>query len=1064
MGNLVTPNGKLIDSYYNKYDESKRYQEILLRAGYPTQANEINEMQSILFERLKRVADGIYSDGDTIADAQIVVNESTGETQAQAGAIYIGGAVWPVEAASFTIPTEGTIAVGIRLVETIISELEDPDLYNPAIGSRSEGEPGAWRRKIVAQWGYDGDGGPGDFYPVHMVDDGVVRAKEAPPAFDAITQSIARYDRDSTGGGTYVCAGMFVDVAEDTEDGRQVYTVTEGRARVDGFGVDMLTSRRLVYDAEPDLRFVDTEVIEADGTPSQRIRVAHAPIYNITALHVPVQVTETLTHGNFSGCADPLQHSGVLKIVSVTMGSTTYNEGTDFVRTGDTVDWSPKGAEMSTGSTYTVTYNYLDRSREPEDVDFDGFTVTGAVAGHSIMVSYNQALPRFDRLCLSSDGLFSWVQGVPAEYNAKAPNVPAGLLSLATVHQTWRTLLERRVDSNGTRVVPFADYMLLANRVDFVLMEVARTRLETDGATREAGNRVGMFVDPLLDDSMRDQGLEQTAAIIGEALTLPVNAEIHNFDADIVVPQARGYSSYVVLEQPLRTGEMKVNPYQAFEPMPSSMTLSPAVDRWTETTTEWASTITKTVKKTTYAPGHPQHGITLTSTKEKTEDLGTTSTAIASLRQISVSFSAKNFGAGERLKSVTFDGIAVAASGSGVANDAGVMSGSFTIPAGVPAGSKEVVVTGVGGTRAQAVFVGQGTLETTTLRTVKTVTKNYIDPLAQTFVPNTDMAITGADLYFTAKGPGRVKVQIRQTSNGYPAQTILAETELEAAQITVGGGGHTRAMFDAPVPVLANTEYALVILTDDAETAVAVAEIGKYDSQQQKWVSSQPYSIGVLFSSSNASAWTAHQERDLTFRLLAARYDAGDTSVNLGQTATVSGVTDLLLYAVAETPTAGCRVEYLLTLPNGQTMTVAEDQPIQLPTPVTGKIGVTARLSGDASGSPVLWPGTQLVCGRLGGEGTYLTRSIKASGANRVFLVYDAYLPAGSGITVELQKDSGVWEPLPQTKTVQQGEGIVEFTHATEINNIDLAKVKLTLSGTAQARPFVWDIRFLAIA
>ena len=92
--------------------------------------------------------------------------------------------------------------------------------------------------------------------------------------------------------------------AEDAGGGAQVYTVAEGRCRVSGYGVELLTSRRLSYAATPDLRFIDTEVIEADGSGKQRINVAHPPIHNITALRVTLQKTVSVVHGSYSGCAD----------------------------------------------------------------------------------------------------------------------------------------------------------------------------------------------------------------------------------------------------------------------------------------------------------------------------------------------------------------------------------------------------------------------------------------------------------------------------------------------------------------------------------------------------------------------------------------------------------------------------------------------------------------------------------------------------------------------------------------------------------------------------------------
>jgi hypothetical protein len=60
-------------------------------------------------------------------------------------------------------------------------------------------------------------------------------------------------------------------------------------------------------------------------------------------------------------------------------------------------------------------------------------------------------------LCITGDGTFTWVQGVAAEYNAKAPSVPETVLALCSVKQTWREASARVVQNDGVRVVAFSD-------------------------------------------------------------------------------------------------------------------------------------------------------------------------------------------------------------------------------------------------------------------------------------------------------------------------------------------------------------------------------------------------------------------------------------------------------------------------------------------------------------------------------------------------------------------------------------------------------------------------------
>ena len=393
------------------------------------------------------------------------------------------------------------------------------------------------------------------------------------------------------------------------------------------------------------------------------------------------------------------------------------------------------------------------------------------------------------------------------------------------------------------------------------------------------------------------------------------------------------------------------------------------------------------------------------------------------------------------------------------ADSLGKITGKFSIPANIPAGSKAVSFTGKGGGYGEAVFVGQGSLTAQTLRQVTNVTQWYYDPLAQTFALERAVQLAGVDLWFTAK-KGEVRVQIREVSSGVPTRTILGEVILTPADIVVGGGGHTRVLFDAPVSLSANAEYAIVVLCDDADTKLAIAEMGKFDKTRQQWVTTQPYTVGVLLSSSNASSWTVHQDKDLAFRVLEAQF-TDSLNLDLGKV-DVEGATDLLLLALSEIPSAQCRVEYAVGLPDGTSQTVSEGQPVRLPAPVTGSVAVNARLTGDAKASPVLYPGGQVLSGSVLQTADYYTRSVPAAGATKAMLIYDAIVPSGASVTPELQIDSGAWTAMTVIGTTRGDDGVVEFRHSATLANAQLIKVRLTLAGTTAARPVVRNIRLMA--
>lgn len=656
----------MITGHYDRFNESKNYESHLFRAGYVLQSAELNEIQTALNVRLKGIGDALFKDGDVIRDAQVLVDANTGITRCESGAVYLRGAVRGVPPATFTVATIGVVAIGIYLVTTAVTELDDPELRDPASLTRNYQEPGAGRKMVSAYWGFAGDSQVGEFFPVYTVEDGSLRAKEPPPNMDSITQALARYDRDSAGG-TYVVSGLTVQRMDDLVTGEQVYTVTEGRARVNGYGVELTTSRRLVYPATPDLRAINSEPHVSTTVGDQRINVDRTPINDISEVNITAEKTVTLTHGGFVGAMDPLPDTSVLQLLEVTQGATTYTIGVDVKLTAGQVDWSLAGAEPATGSTYTVKYQYI-AAVTPTAVDDDGFTVTGAIVGSLVMVTYNQKLPRVDRLVMTPDGAFTWVAGVSADYNPRSPSVSNDLLTLASVYQAWGA--NSYVSNNSVRVVPMTDLAAINGRIDYMLGLISQQRLEGSANLKEAIQKKGLFVDPFLDDTLRDAGVVQTAAVAGGELTLPVDLfDVLQPSTDVTAETSLLWPTVVVaISQTLRTGDMKINPYMAFDPLPAVVVLRPAIDRWTETLTQWKSPVTQKFivdnrHRDEYhlrvlGTGFDRYPSNVNSYDQQTL-VSSASKAIENLRPIEVRFTLTGFGANELLSQVTFDGIPV---------------------------------------------------------------------------------------------------------------------------------------------------------------------------------------------------------------------------------------------------------------------------------------------------------------------------------------------------------------------------------------------------------------------
>lgn len=1034
---------------YNRFDPAQDYDRHLFRPDRVLQSAELNELQSAAQHRLARVADVIFKDGAIMRRADISVDPATGATFCEDGDIYIMGAVRGVDAAQLSIPVVGYVTIGVYLRRQVIDELLDPALLNPAHGTRGHMEPGALRERVWLAWGVAGDGQPGEFYPVWDVEDGIVRPKEPPPAMDAVTQAITRYDRDSSGG-SYIVRGLSLIMQDDAAGGEQVYTLTQGAARVGGVPVATGADKRLVYPATPDLFWVDSEPHMSATEGVQRIQYDRWPVVGEPTVRVHSRKSVVIVHGSFSGAADPLPDNGVVEIETVTQGGTTYVQGADWQLVAGQLDWSPSGAEPNPGSSYSVTYKYA-RVAEIIDADPRGCSVSGALEGTLMYVSYNHALRRIDLLALNADAQTQWVRGVSDAWTPIMPRAPQGLLTLAAVEQTWDS--RRRLLAAGARMVPMQvldDYQAHLNELR---MSMAELRLAVAIAGRYSGLKKGQFADPFLGNDQRDAGIEQSAEIFDGALQLPLLVSTHTLGVGITARQAPPHGHRVIISQPAQTGSMKVNPYQAFNPLWADVTLDPAVDRWEEQTTRWAPP--------------SQRDVWTGTSRTTTELVSETITDLTHLRPIQVGFTVRFFSADEALHSVTFDGIPVipqpSSGGSLTANAAGTLSGSFQVPAGIPAGTKVVIFQGNNGSRGQATFTGAGRAIERVERQVALVRRYHVDvdPLSQTMSIMQRTQCSGVDLTFTHIGSSPL-VELREADGGFPTGATLASVRVPMANVLTDGQP-TRVTW-SPVMLEPDREYAVVVMADDATSALAVAQLGKFDIGGNRWVTSQPYTVGVLLSSSNNSTWTAHQDQDLKFALLAPDYTSTERLIDLGITE-VDDATELLVQAFAERPSLGATCTFVLTM-GATTHEVQAGQPLMLPTRYSGPVQVSARLRVADGMGALLNPGVLLLAGSLQTEGDYVSLLINADAAEASTLrvQFEAAIPAGATVTVSAQTaGSSSWEPVPYVTSSPATAGVMSLEYALAGITASGVRLRLELTGEYNARPRVNNLRAVVL-
>lgn len=890
--------------YYNRFDAADLYEEMLfLPRGL--QSAEMNEIQGIFLDRLKKITDTIYSDGAVVSGALPIVDSETGAITCPESLIYVEGAIRSVPERSFTIPTVGIVQVGVYLLIEEITELEAPELRDPAISTKNYQEPGAARLKVTPQWAHDGEGLE-PFYSVYTIVDGVLQGG-AQEGSNAFIDLLARYDREANGG--YIVRGMFLTAL----NANGAFQVSSGTGNVYGYKLDKFSDTRLNFPVDPDLEAVTSEPDNYvdDSTP---IQLNRKPVQAINEVVAAAETTQVITRGGVAGGADGLAEVSVTEIIEVVQGGTTYVAGTDYFLNGDQVDWSPGGAEPAPGSTYSVTYRYL-ANFTPADIDLEAgtFTITGAVAGELVLTDYTWRVGREDRICLQQDGTFIRIKGQASRFQPVPPTVPETVLLIGTVSQRWSYTAKPEIINDASRTVTMREQGNIRELVVDLFDLVSRERLRRDIASREPTTKRGVFVDPMLDNDLRDEGREQDAQIVDGALRLPVRTSFMELEENTGDWWMLPYTEETVIAQTLETGSTKINPFQSVplaltQPSPNaSLTLTPAADHWAEapanirrfpsglvTEATWdefivllrqrgfTGTIAMGTIGDTGRSGRGSRRVTsaiLNGTRVPLAGGGFGFDVVGQgetffCRQLPVGFTVTGFGNLEGLESLEFDGADVTPVAPLAADASGNMTGTFIIPPGIPIGVKDVVAIGEAGSRADAVFTAGVT------NNGQTVLRTFIDPVAQTFQLPEGRWVTSADVAFRATGDSSVPVQlqIRTVEVGLPTTTVVAQGSTPGTFATTGW---TTIELDRPVWLERDTPYALTLLTEDPDHAVALAALGGTDLNTGAPVTQQS-ATGVLLKSANGATWSPFQTEDLTFRLNAAAFTATSRVVDFG--------------------------------------------------------------------------------------------------------------------------------------------------------------------------------------
>ena len=183
------------------------------------------------------------------------------------------------------------------------------------------------------------------------------------------------------------------------------------------------------------------------------------------------------------------------------------------------------------------------------------------------------------------------------------------------------------------------------------------------------------------------------------------------------------------------------------------------------------------------------------------------------------------------------------------------------------------------------------------------------DPLAQTFFVKKGMGagsnsvyLSNIDVYFRRKptqtGSGSddssplngVSLQIREVVNGYPTNRILPFANVHKLPADVNtsedASAATTFTFEAPVRLDVEKEYSIVVQPDasDPNYLIYTSKVGGIDLTPGATKGSaitQDWGDGVLFTSTNNSAWKSYQDEDIKFTIRRHNFNSSSGTVKL---------------------------------------------------------------------------------------------------------------------------------------------------------------------------------------
>ena len=611
---------------FQTLDSTNTSLSLMLNSGYNALTTGVNvNITNLMSEDGKVAHDWSINSND--GDAASSVNR-TKVYGISSGRIWLEGAVRSFDGDEISIKGIGTETIGAVLNETVVTSSDDSDLLDHTSGSDTYGLAGADRTKYQVTLTYNDPTAT----PIFVFVDNHLNSNELKPDYGSLGQILAKRMYDQSG--SFRVSGFDVSVKDYNLDSSKLQLVVDaGQAYVRGYSINTTENTNLLID----------KAEQTEETPNEQYiynaengvyTFVQQPVQTVASVTASVQGSNASVPRSSTGITDQFSKESVYRIESVTQGSTTYIEGTDFVRIStNSIRWGQDangnvltGAKIpSAGSTYRVVYDYTKVLAEDKDykVIVDGGTTTldivnqsglKPIAGSIVNVDYVYFLARIDMILITSDinNPFKIIKGTPMTFSTVTPpivNDPYTLeLGYVLVYPgTGENLANKALFTMQTVTnIPFSGLQKWSTRLDNLEYNLAVQQLSAKAKEDEdpttikdafsdsfnSVNTADTFHDGFAvdyapaDGEIRMPTQYNYTAIPTVAEDVSTSAKVwHTFEISSQALATSGLSSTsgeVEQQQLLSTGIINVNEYQVFN-VNGTLKLVPDTDNWIDT-------------------------------------------------------------------------------------------------------------------------------------------------------------------------------------------------------------------------------------------------------------------------------------------------------------------------------------------------------------------------------------------------------------------------------------------------------------------------------------------------